>query len=89
MAHKNSIEANRETAPSSLILSSKRETDGPLVPATGVTTTVSKTTAAGSNTEAVEEGLTTPESAETQASESSQRNSCTSRRTRSRRRGDK
>ena len=58
-------------SPLSLSFSSFLLSDGPLVPATGVTTTVSKTTAAGSNTEAVEEGLTTPESAEAQASESS------------------
>ena len=47
------------------------EGDGPLVPATGVTTTVSKATVAGSNAEAVEEGLTTSEVAETPASKSS------------------
>ena len=37
------------------------------MPATGITTNVSKTTAAGNYTEAAEEGITTPESAATAA----------------------
>ena len=43
------------------------ENDGPHVPATGITTNVSKMTAAGNNTEAAEEGITTPESTATAA----------------------
>ena len=43
------------------------ENDGPHVPATGITTNISKMTAAGNNTEAAEEGITTPESAATVA----------------------